>query len=169
MDLIPEEISLRKANNNDCYDIWMWRNAPEARRWSFNKEYIEYGKHRVWFRKKLKDKKIAIYIAENNKKEKIGQVRFAYDRKKKIAYVNTNLNPKFFGKGLGNRLIKSATQTFLKENYKIREVIAEIIEENLVSQKAFAKANYVFLCSAYKNEKKIFILKFALGKSNVRF
>jgi len=147
----------------------MWRNTPTTRRWSFNKGYIEYGKHRVWFRKNLKDKKNAIYVAENNKKEKIGQVRFTDDRKKKIAYVNANLNPKFFGKGLGNRLIKSATRTFLKENYKIREVIAEILEENLVSRKAFAKANYVFLRSTYRNGEKIVILKFALEKSNVRF
>lgn len=167
--MIPEEILLRKANNTDCDDIWLWRNAPETRRQSFNKKYIEYREHREWFTKKLRDKKTAIYIAENNRKEKIGQVRFTFDGKKKIAYVNTNLNPKFFGRGLGNRIIKSATQSFLKENYKIREVVAEIFEENIVSQKAFTKANYVFFGRGDKNEKKIVIFKFGLSKSNVRF
>ena len=164
MKLIPEEISLRKANNNDCYDIWMWRNTPEARRGSFNKEYIEYGKHRVWFERKLKDKKTTIYIAENNKKEKIGQVRFEIKRKKSV-FINTNLNPRFFGKSFGNKIIKIATEVFMKEKPYIKEIIAEILIENIVSQKAFKKAGYVFSHNTTKNDsKEIVVFKFKRTK-----
>ena len=97
-------IKFRKAKRDDCYDLWIWRNHPRTRKWSFNTEEIEYEKHREWFQQKMKDKSIHIYIAENRKGEKVGQIRFEINNN--TAYTNVNLNSKFLGKGFGSKIIQ---------------------------------------------------------------
>ena len=155
---VNNNIKLRKARKNDCYDLWIWRNHTEIRHWSFNREEIEYEKHREWFEKKIKDRDVNIYIAENIKEEKVGQIRFEIN-KKKLASVNINLNPKFFGKGLGSKIIRKGTESFLKENRNVKEVIAEILDENITSKKAFQKVGYNFSHNTFKGGKRVAIFK----------
>ncbi len=152
------EISLRPVRLNDCYELWFWRSRPEVRRWSFDTEPIKYEKHKVWLARKLKNKKVKIYIAENKKGKKIGQVRFEINRKNS-AYINVNLNPRFFGKGFGNKIIKVASEIFREKNPDIKELIAEIINENIISKRAFRKAGYIFSHNSFKKDKKINIFK----------
>lgn len=154
-----ERITLRLATREDCRDLWIWRNHRDVRKWSFDTKPIEYDKHRTWFERKLREEKTRIYIAENKKGEKVGQIRFEMD-KGKLAYINVNLNPEFFGKGLGNKIIKIATEVFMKENSNAKEIIAEVIDENIVSKKAFQKAGYIFSHGVIKKGKKISIFRF---------
>jgi hypothetical protein len=85
---------LREVNEKDCYDLWVWRNHPEARRWSFDEKEIDYSHHVEWFRKRTWSKDTRIYVAENEKSGKLGQVRF--ERKNaNWAFVSINLNPDF--------------------------------------------------------------------------
>ncbi|MBP7088053.1 MAG: hypothetical protein KBB01_02000, partial [Candidatus Omnitrophica bacterium] len=102
-----QDFYLRRANKNDCRDLWLWRNNSKVRKYSFNQKAVSYKDHRFWFGVKLKDKTTKIYIAESKKKGKIVQVRFEINLAKQ-AYINSNLNPKFFNKGLGSQVIKSA-------------------------------------------------------------
>lgn len=154
-----EGISLRQARIDDCYYLWNWRNHPEIRKWCFNTDKIEYAKHKEWFARKIKEKGTKIYITENNKGEKIGQIRFELD-KKHTAFVNVNLNPDFFGKGFGSKLIKKGTALFSKENPHLKEAVAEIRDENIASKRAFQKAGYRFLDTTLKDGKQITIFKF---------
>ena len=101
-----------------------------------------------------------MYIGENHGKNKIGQARFELDKNGKAAYINTNLNPKFFGKGLGSIFIKLATKAYLAENPKIKEVFARILDRNAISKKVFARSGYVFRRNLYRNGKKISIFRF---------
>ena len=82
MSSLREENNLRvrEVSEKDCYDLWIWRNHPEVRRWSFDKKEIDYRHHLEWFRKRAESKDTRIYVAENEKSEKLGQVRF--ERKK---------------------------------------------------------------------------------------
>lgn len=137
------DIKMRKARPGDSKDLWEWRNDPDTRKWSYNTGKIEYPDHRAWFSKKLKEKGARIYIAENGKKEKIGQIRFELAGKG-VSSVNVNLNPVFFGRGLGSKVIDAGTRLFIKENPKVRTVTAEIKKENIASRKAFIKAGYRF-------------------------
>lgn len=154
-----ERITLRLATRGDCRDLWIWRKHRDVRKWSFDTKPIEYDKHRTWFERKLREEKTRIYIAENKKREKVGQIRFEMD-KGKLAYINVNLNPEFFGKGLGNKIIKIATKVFMRENSNAKEIIAEVIDENIVSKKAFQKAGYIFSHGIIKKGKKISIFRF---------
>ncbi len=85
--------------------------------------------------------------------KKISQVRF--DIKEGSAWINVNLNPKFFNQGWGTELIKNVTEFFLKENLSVGEVMADIIDGNFVSEKAFLKAGYVLIKKTTQNNRKV--------------
>jgi RimJ/RimL family protein N-acetyltransferase len=159
MDRKRIEIKLREAIEDDCYDLWTWRNHIEVRKWCFDKKIVPFQEHEKWFIKKIQDKNIKMYIAENKNKEKLGQVRFEMDNNKSCI-ININLNPKFFSKGFGNKIIKTATEVFVKEKSKVKEVMAEIIHGNIASKKAFQKAGYIFSHNTLRGDKQIAIFKF---------
>lgn len=141
-------IVLRNVTEGDCRDLWLWRNSPEARKGSFNSKPVLWGEHKKWFDLKLKSKKTSIYIAEQGV-NKAGVIRF--EEKRKLLAVSINLNPTFFGKGLGSKIIKIGTIKSLRERPGIRKVIAEIVSDNIASQKAFKKSGYVFTRKLQKN------------------
>jgi len=145
---------VRAVTRQDCRDLWVWRNHPEERKWSFNTGNLEYKEHKRWFEQRLKGRKAGMYIAEGKDGEKIGQARFDLSSKG-FAYISMNLNPNFIGKGLGSKVIKRATDTFLKEEPKVKAVVSEIIKENIGSIKAFQKAGYTFSNNSLKNGKQI--------------
>jgi UDP-2,4-diacetamido-2,4,6-trideoxy-beta-L-altropyranose hydrolase len=152
-------IRLRQVNERDCYDLWTWRNHPEVRRWSFDKKEIDYRRHVEWFRKKVESNDTQIYVAEAEGSEKVGHVRFQRENGDR-AYVNINLNPDFFRRGLGNRILRRATLKYLRENRKVVEVRAEILEGNTASKKAFQKAGYRFCQYTLREGKSTAVYKF---------
>lgn len=137
------QMTIRAATKRDCHDLWLWRNHPAIRKWCFDTHRISYGLHRKWFDKQIDDRNVRIYIACAKNAEKLGVVRFEIDKGQKRARINVNLNPYFFGKGLGHRIIKIATKVFLKEKQGIKKIFAEIIRDNIASEKAFKKAGYL--------------------------
>jgi len=151
---------LREVTERDCYDLWIWRNHSEARRRSFDKKEIDYGHHLEWFRQKAWSKDTRIYVAENEKAEKLGQVRFE-GKNGNWAFVSINLNPDFLKRGLGNKILSEATLKYLRENRKVVEVRAEILEGNTVSRMAFQKAGYRFYRPALKAGQSIALYKYA--------
>lgn len=158
------KLKIRHIIEGDKLDLWKWRNHPNTRRWSFNVDEIEYKNHEKWFNESIKKENIKIYIAENKKNKKIGQIRFNIELKK--AHININLNPEFFGKGLGNKVIRMTTEFFLNEKQDIEEVIAEVICGNVASKKAFEKAGYVQIGEKDKNLQKINLLVYKRNASN---
>ena len=72
----------------------------------------------------------------------MGQVRF--DETEKGTYISVNLNPDFLGKGIGAKLISSATNRYLRD-FNTKKIYAEIKDDNISSIKAFEKAGYKFL------------------------
>lgn len=150
-------VTLRAATQNDRKDIWHWRNCPQARKNSFNSKPVLWREHKKWFDSKFRSRKVKIYIAEQGTR-KVGVIRF--EGKRKLSTVSINLNPAFFGRGLGSKIIKIGTIKFLSERLGIAKVMAEIISDNMASQKAFEKAGYVFTRKIQKNGINADIYKF---------
>jgi len=136
-------LKLRNITKDDCRDIWRWRNHPEVRKVCYETEPILYKEHQKWFSDKIIDANVDFFIVENENKQKIGQVRFE-KKSKNTVYINVNLNPNFFGKGLGSKIIKNTTGYFINKYSGVGNIIAEILDSNIVSQKAFKKAGYKF-------------------------
>ncbi|MFH1310754.1 MAG: bifunctional UDP-2,4-diacetamido-2,4,6-trideoxy-beta-L-altropyranose hydrolase/GNAT family N-acetyltransferase [Candidatus Omnitrophota bacterium] len=159
MSISEIQVEVRAANIRDCKDLYLWRNHPTARRWSFSTENIRYNDHKKWMQEIMKSEKIKIYILESPNNEKIGQVRF--EEKSTTALISVNLNPEYYGKKLGSKVIQKATEKFFEEKLLISEVCAEMFEENVASVKAFQKAGYQFSNKSIKAGKKICIFKMA--------
>jgi UDP-2,4-diacetamido-2,4,6-trideoxy-beta-L-altropyranose hydrolase len=160
--LRPVRVNIRKAQTKDCWDIWQWRNHPEARRWSFSQRKIGLNHHEQWFRKCLMDTDVVIYVAEDKTGHKIGQLRF--NKNKDFSVISVNLNPQFYGKGYGARMIRKGTETFLSENPKVREIVAETFTEHIAAHKVFQHAGYVSTGHHEKNHRNIHTFKFRQEK-----
>ena len=158
------DITIRQATEQDCHDLWVWRNHPEVRKWYFCKEGVTYNDHRRWFANKLRDPSTRIYIAQDALGVKVGQARF--DTKEGSTCISVSLSPLQFGKGLGSRLIKAATEMFLDQEPAVREVIAQVIENNTASRKAFTKAGYVHEHDILNNNIPVGVYRFRLPPPN---
>jgi UDP-2,4-diacetamido-2,4,6-trideoxy-beta-L-altropyranose hydrolase len=152
-------LKIRDIKMDDCRDIWRWRNNPEVRKMCYETKSIRYSEHRKWFNSKISNVSTGFFIVENGDKQKIGQVRFEKNGKNSSC-ININLNPDFFGKGLGGKIIKYATRYFMNKFPEVKDITAEIIEGNIVSEKAFKKAGYEFHKHTTLKGRKTSIFKF---------
>ncbi|MDD5136211.1 MAG: GNAT family protein [Candidatus Omnitrophica bacterium] len=135
------KLLLRSAEEEDCKDLWRWRNCPQVRNYFFDSSRVPWQTHKRWFSSIVNHKKAKIYIAEGEG-AKIGVIRF--ESKRNAVTVSVNLNPDFFGKGLGARLIKLGSERFYSDTEERRPIVAEIRGDNIVSRKAFSKAGYEY-------------------------
>ena len=88
---------------------------------------------------KLKDPDTTAYMAYYREK-KVGTIRF--ETNVNVIKTSAMLNPLFFGKGLGSRVIKMGVEKYIKENKPKKSLIAEIKKDNIASIKAFQKAGF---------------------------
>jgi len=132
-------LELRNIEPADINDLFEWRNHPDVRKNSFNTNAISYDEHKTWFREKVKDQKCVMYMAYCAG-GKIGLIRFE-DGEERIK-TSVMLNPDYWGKGFGSKLIRLATEKFVRENKPDKPIIAEIKKDNVASIKAFKKAGF---------------------------
>ena len=52
-----KKLNLREVNIDDQKLIFNWSNEKEVRLNSINKEKIKYKDHKIWFKKKILEKK----------------------------------------------------------------------------------------------------------------
>lgn len=151
---LQNKIKMFCATEKDSRIIWEWRNHFEVRRNCFNTQPISWQEHNTWFLQKLSDTYTKIYIARYGG-DKVGVIRFHI--KDQSVYVNVNLNPAFFSRGLGSALIHSGTGRFLEEIGSRLPIVALIKKDNIRSQKAFAKAGYEVID---KKEKDVVVYRY---------
>lgn len=148
---IAKRFTVRKVNNSDCRDIWLWRNTMFARRASFQPEAIPYEHHEQWFRGKMNDLKSSLWIVQSGE-EKIGYARHDIDGDKAVNSVL--LNPQYYGMGVGATVIRMADETYVKMKGVPRMIFAEIRDHNKASIRAFKAAGYKLNHRIVKNGKK---------------
>ena len=130
-----EEIKIRSAKENDSKDIFEWRNNELTRQMSHTSEIIEWENHNRWYSNSLNSQSRILLICEDNRNEKIAIIRF--DISESNAIISINLNPNQRGKGLAKPCLIGSIEFFSKEYTEIKNLIAEIKEDNIASQKTF--------------------------------
>lgn len=137
---INRNINFRKANENDMMLYFDWTKDVSVRENSYQSEPISLEKHTNWFLNKIKDSNCCMMVFENHLNIPIGQVRIQITNKENaIIGISTDVNQR--GKGYAGRMIKMASENFLKSHPKIR-IQAYIKLGNEVSSKAFENAGY---------------------------
>lgn len=129
------DIKIRRAKENDSKDIFEWRNNELTRQMSITSEIIEWENHSRWFSKSLNSESRILLVCEDNFNEKISIIRF--DISESYAIISINLNPNQRGKGLAKSCLIESIEFFSKEYIGIKNLIAEIKEDNVASQKTF--------------------------------
>ena len=136
-------IIIRNADNQDTKDVFEWRNDPISIEMSHKSDAINLEDHTIWFKNSLKNPNRIMLICEYVKsKEKIGIVRF--DILGNESTVSINLAPKMRGKGLSMICLVRSMNYFHDNVPKIKVINATIKTSNIRSQKAFAKAGFMF-------------------------
>lgn len=138
-----EDIGLRPAKEEDCWDIFRWRNDPITIRFSPS-GVVRTEEHEQWFRKRLNSKDTVFYIIYKTEGEarenKMGVIRF--DQSKDHAEVSINLDPAHRGVGYGVIALKKAITLYFKEA-PVKKITARIMYQNIPSRKLFMKLGFL--------------------------
>src|SRR3569833_1467266 len=134
-----QPVVLRSAKREDCDAIYVWRNAPEVRRYSGDDREIDITAHHRWFNDSLVNPN-RIYLIGEVQEQPIGVLR--YDRMGHRATASVYLVPGRHGLGFGPELLKAGTQWLLKNWPEIEIIEAHILTRNRYSVKAFRSAGY---------------------------
>ena len=98
--IVASNLKIRPSTINDCYNLWKWRNDPDARIASFSKEPIEYRDHLRWFKAKLQNDKCKIYVIQLKSGEPIGQIRYEIEGSE--AETSIAIDPDYRNLGIGS-------------------------------------------------------------------
>ena len=150
--LAPIEVSLRQATIDDCDLIHQWRNAEETRRYIFDSQPIPIEIHRQWFQQSLCDPCRLIFVADVCGKP-VGVLR--YDFIKDEAVISIYLVPGEHVAGTGTAIIKTGSDWLRQNCLNINAVRAEVMPQNIASQKAFMAAGYEAYNFVFKDDLTI--------------
>jgi UDP-2,4-diacetamido-2,4,6-trideoxy-beta-L-altropyranose hydrolase len=138
--LFQPAVRLRPVSLRDSELLWKWANDPELRKQSFTQEAIDWSIHEQWLKSSLEDRDTVIRIAENDRSDSVGVVRFTLQQRK--AVISISLAQEFRGTGLAPAVLKCALDE-LTQTRSIQDVSAFVKPENLPSVRLFENAGFV--------------------------
>lgn len=134
-------MKIRRARESDSKELWSWRNDPQTRKNSTNKDEISWEAHSDWYASSLDNKAREIFIGLDDKTdEPIGMVRFDGNDAKATSDVSINLNPDWRGKKVSTTLLASAIKEYQEGRAYI--LIANIHPHNTASIKCFEQCGF---------------------------
>lgn len=135
---INRNVVLRNATEEDTDKTFEWANDIVIRRYSINKDEIQYEDHLTWFNKKIKSDECLYLIGEINNLP-IGSIRF--DINENHAVISYLLDKQFHGKGIGRTLLFIGVKKLLQNN-SIKKISGMVNKDNIASMKAFSHLGY---------------------------
>lgn len=146
--LLSDALSLRRAVEADCANVFGWRNHPDTRRYALDPTEIDFQSHEQWFSKVIKDPSRMLLIAEL-KGTPVGVLRFDIQPEGQ-ALISIYLVPGMSGKGWGLRVLLSGEHWLKQERPEIQQCEAEIVGANRASLAFFDAAGYKLERSVYR-------------------
>lgn len=145
--LAAGEVRLRPAAESDAAAILEWRNHPDIRRHSRDGSEIRLPEHQAWLRRVLADPARHLLVAEDGAGV-LGVLR--YDVDGTGARVSIYLVPNRLGSGGGSRLLAAGERWMAARRPGIRELTAEVKDDNQASVRLFSDAGYRRTGSLYR-------------------
>jgi UDP-2,4-diacetamido-2,4,6-trideoxy-beta-L-altropyranose hydrolase len=132
------DLEFRRTIDSDCEVFWEWANDPEVRAASFNGKVISWEDHTRWFRAKLGDPQALFYTASKDG-QPVGEVRYQVNGKR--AVLSISLDPRFRGRGWGQRILALGTERAFQDT-EVEFIDAYVKPSNQASLKLFAGAGF---------------------------
>ena len=145
-------LSLRKVIKTDEILLFDWTNDPDVRKWSFKKKSIALDVHKIWFKQKLDDVNVLMWILEVDSKP-AGLVRLEKDNSELV--LNYLIASQSRGKGLASKMLKMAMNK-VRSHWKNIKVFAYTLPENIASIKSLERAGFYLGSSSNKKNCYIF-------------
>lgn len=133
-------LHLRPADAQDCRFLYELRNDPLVRASSFHTEEIPYEQHQKWYEQKRKNENCRIYILEDAGAP-VGQVRADRDERGESAEISYAIAEWARGNGYASWMLAAAEEQLSEKGF-CRELLAEVKNDNIASQKVFQKLGY---------------------------
>ena len=150
---------LKSATLKDYKLLYLWRSEKSARRWSFNKNKFSIEKHKEWFAKNIKNKKIHIKIF-SYKKKKCGMVRLNLIKKNyNLSYL---IDKNYRKKSLGKKMLLIFLIKISKNIKKDSIIYAKSHIKNIASNKCLTSVGFRLL----KKNKKINIYLYKINENS---
>lgn len=132
---------LRFATIEDAKDIFDWRNDPDTRANSFNKDEIDFESHMLWFGKRLGRENTLMYIMMN-KDKKVGNIRI--DIEGTTGEISYMIAPDARGKGYGKKILSLLEKTLSESEAgkRINRLSGSVLKGNKASCKCFLANGY---------------------------
>jgi RimJ/RimL family protein N-acetyltransferase len=156
--LRDDGVLLRRAVQGDIEWVWQLHNEPGVRAVSLNPEPIPWDDHVAWFARQLDDPTMRLWLVLRDG-ERCGVLRI--DGRAK---VSTALAADVRGQGVGRAALRLACRTFAGET-GADHVDAEILADNLQSQKAFAAAGFVHRGTRDEGSRAVQVWRWELAAS----
>lgn len=141
------EVTVRPATDADSDDLLAWRNAPEVRRFSRSDRPIDRDEHRRWMTATLAAPDRLLLIGQTGGVP-VGVVR--YDVSGDRAEVSIYLAPGRAGRGIGGALLAAAERWLSVRRPEVETVVAEVIADNVASQRLFTGCGFEKLACRYR-------------------
>ena len=137
------KIYIRNAGIEHSEMIWQWRNDPETLKMSFEERKIPLSEHKEWYKLALLDKRVTIFIAEENNNT-VGVIRFDENPDDKKQYdISINICPKERGKGIGKILLIEGIKKLKYLKNESRIIIASVKKLNQKSRSLFKTCGFM--------------------------
>ncbi len=158
---MEKRITLKPATMDDAAILLQWRNDPETRKMSHDKEIIEKADHLNWLSETLENPDKQLFIAwekieespfwhnENQSKyhvsivKPVGTIRIDYDLQCNCYELSWTVAPDSRGRKIGKRIV-----SIVANQYKDKYIRAEISSNNIASIKI---AEFIGMRFNYKN------------------
>lgn len=137
------QIVIRKVNLSDMRNVYELSNQDYVRKYSINRNSIDWNDHVKWFNDVIRRNDIIFYVAYEKINSFIGQVRFQIQSSS--ATVSISVTPGFLGKGVSAILLGECIIRLRNDKSEISNVIAFISNENLPSIRLFEKCGFLFV------------------------
>ncbi len=139
--IVYSQLEIRQASLDDINIYYQWVNDPAVRSQSFKTELISWEDHNNWFRKKITDLSVKMYVISTNSKP-IGQVRF--EKTNEGYLIDYSVDLKYRGNGFGQLLLKKSILEIKRELGTVK-LIARVKTANKPSNKVFQMLNFELL------------------------
>jgi UDP-2,4-diacetamido-2,4,6-trideoxy-beta-L-altropyranose hydrolase len=137
--MIGGDLSLRLALESDCKQVYEWRHHPDIRDRSRVSAPFSFESHRQWYAEALRNPDRMMLIAEFSG-QPISVVRF--DISGNSAEISVYVAPERIGEGWGAEVLTRATLWLQRHRSHVREIVAEVLPDNLASRGAFRRAGF---------------------------
>ena len=149
MSLIFKSVTL-----DDAELIWNWIIDETVKSASFSNKNISLSEHCEWVKNKINSIDTQLLLVMEDE-QALGQIRI--DQIDSATYLSIVLAPKARGRGLGVEILNTAVARIAKDG--IKEIFAQIRQDNLRSQKAFERAGFNRIADLEQNQIKGFLYR----------